>query len=54
MTYQHLTAKDRSQIYTLLSKHYSINAIGKALKRSHFIDCYFNSKIRRIGNAVNG
>ncbi|MBE8215177.1 MAG: helix-turn-helix domain-containing protein [Endozoicomonadaceae bacterium] len=34
MAYQHLTAEERSQIYILLSKHYSIHAIGIALKRS--------------------
>ncbi|MBE8215528.1 MAG: helix-turn-helix domain-containing protein [Endozoicomonadaceae bacterium] len=30
MDYQHFTAEERSQIYILLSKHYSINAIGRA------------------------
>ncbi|MBE8214833.1 MAG: helix-turn-helix domain-containing protein, partial [Endozoicomonadaceae bacterium] len=34
MAYQHLTAEERSQIDILLSKHYSIHAIGSALKRS--------------------
>ncbi|MBE8215128.1 MAG: helix-turn-helix domain-containing protein, partial [Endozoicomonadaceae bacterium] len=34
MAYQHLTAEERSQIYILLSKYYSIHAIGIALKRS--------------------
>ncbi|MBE8215673.1 MAG: helix-turn-helix domain-containing protein, partial [Endozoicomonadaceae bacterium] len=34
MAYQHFTAEERSQIDILLSKHYSIHAIGIALKRS--------------------
>ncbi len=34
MAYQHLTAEERSQIDILLLKHYSIHAIGSALKRS--------------------
>ncbi len=34
MAYQYLTAEERSKIDILLSKHYSIHAIGSALKIS--------------------